>query len=102
MEKNVKKLNINSTVQIPATKDILTFLRSENAQFWHDHVIKNGSTPDVVAFAKKRIEEYKDPEIKDGMITMQLWVAMQTFGPAMCLGNTPLFTNILINEKDLK
>ncbi|WWD13475.1 hypothetical protein CPL00229_CDS0037 [Escherichia phage vB_Eco_mar004NP2] len=29
----MKKLNINSTVQIPATKDILTFLRSENTQF---------------------------------------------------------------------
>ena len=98
----MKKLNINSTVQITVTKDILTFLRSENTQFWHDHVIKNGSTPDVVAFVKKRIEEYKDPEIKDGMITMQLWVAMKTFGPTMCLGNTTLFTNILINEKDLK
>ncbi|QJD49345.1 hypothetical protein vBSenE22_042 [Salmonella phage vB_Sen-E22] len=98
----MKRLNINSTVQIPATKDVLTFLRSENTQFWQDHVVKNGSTPDVVASAKKRIEEYKDPEIKDGMITMQLWVAMNTFGPTMSLGVTPLFTNILINEKDLK
>ncbi|WOZ54381.1 hypothetical protein Elw_00053 [Escherichia phage vB_EcoD-Elw] len=33
---------------------------------------------------------------------MQLWVAMNTFGPAMSLGVIPLFTNILINEKDLK
>lgn len=98
----MKKLNINSTVQIPATKDILTFLRSENAQFWHDYIQENKNNPEAVLLAKKRIEEYKDPEIKDGMITMQLWVAMQTFGPTMCLGNTPLFTNILVNEKDLK
>lgn len=98
----MKRLNINSTVQIPATKDVLIFLRSENAQFWHDYIQENKNNPDVVAFAKKRIEEYKDPEIKDGMITMQLWIAMQTFGPTMRLGNTPLFTNILINEKDLK
>lgn len=98
----MKRLNINSTVQIPATKDALTFLRSENTQFWHDYIQENKNNPDVVAFAKKRIEEYKDPEIKDGMITMQLWVAMNTFGPTMSLGVTPLFTNILINEKDLK
>ncbi|MFP9048441.1 hypothetical protein, partial [Enterococcus faecalis] len=63
---------------------------------------ENKNNPDIVAFAKKRIEEYKDPAIKDGMITVQLWVAMNTFGPAMSLGNTPLFTNILISEKDLK
>ncbi|QNI21627.1 hypothetical protein [Salmonella phage 3sent1] len=89
-------------MQIPATKDVLTFLRSENTQFWHDYIQENKNNPDIVAFAKKRIEEYKGPVIKDGMITMQLWVAMNTFGPAMSLRNTPLFTNILISEKDLK
>ncbi|WWD13474.1 hypothetical protein CPL00229_CDS0036 [Escherichia phage vB_Eco_mar004NP2] len=36
------------------------------------------------------------------MITMQLWIAMKTFGPTMSLGFAPLFTDILIKEKDLK
>lgn len=62
----MKRLNINSTVQIPATKDVLTFLRSENTQFWHDYIQENKNNPDIVAFAKNVLVNIKIQRLKMG------------------------------------
>ncbi|UGO55741.1 hypothetical protein JLBYU43_51 [Escherichia phage JLBYU43] len=98
----MKRLNINSLVQIPATDAVLEYLRKDHVKFWTNYTEQYEETSSAITFADKRIAEYKDPKVKNGMITMPLWSVMEKFGASMFPGCEPFFTNILIDEKDLK
>lgn len=97
----MKELNLNSLVQIPATDAVLEYLRKDHTKFWTDYSYEHNSDL-ATSFANKRIAEYTDPRVKNGMITLPLWDVMEKFGKDLCPGCVPLFVNILIDEKDLK
>ncbi|QIO01781.1 hypothetical protein HWD28_gp137 [Salmonella phage atrejo] len=98
----MKELNINSLVQIPATDAVLGFLKQEHIKFWTNYAEQYEETSSAITFADKRIAEYIDPRVKNGMITLPLWDVMEKFGKDLCPGCIPLFVTILIDEKDLK
>ena len=97
----MKELNLNSLVQIPATDAVLEYLRKDHVKFWTDYSYEHNSDL-ATDFANKRIAEYTDPRVKNGVITLPLWDVMEKFGKDLCPGCIPLFVTILIDEKDLK
>lgn len=98
----MKELNLNSLVQIPATKDVLDFLRDEHINYWRSYGEQYCEGETGCAFVQRRIAEYCDPTVIDGLISMPLWSLMNKFGDSMGCGLEPYFVTILIDHKDLK
>ncbi|WCX68742.1 hypothetical protein [Salmonella phage GSW6] len=98
----MKELNLNSLVEVPASDSLLAYLRYEHEEYWRNYAKEYEGHATVAAFVEKRIEEYTDPRVKNGYITLPLWDVMNKFGASMSPSFEPFFTTILIDEKDLK